>query len=74
MDEMKLNLTTKFMRGFLAKLLSKAIKKKFGCEINIHLSEIELDMVDGRIHAHVNADVDMGSDDFKKLVKTVYRD
>jgi hypothetical protein len=71
MDKLKLNLTTQFMRGVLAKIISRSIKKKYGYKIDIHFSEINLDMVDGRTHLHVNADVDLSSDEFKKIMKDI---
>lgn len=74
MDEMKLNLSTKFMRGVLAKLVSRKIKKEYGYKIDIYFSEISIDMKDGHTHAHVNVDLDMGSDEFKKLMKTIDED
>lgn len=74
MDEMKLNLTTKFMRGVLAKLISKMIKKKFGYKVDIHFSEIKLDMIDGQTHIHLNADAEMESDEFKKLLNAINED
>ena len=71
MDELKLHLSTRFMRGVLAKLLSKMIKKKLGYVVNIHFSEINLDMVDGEAHVHMCVDANMDSDEFKKLLKTI---
>lgn len=71
MDEVKLNLSTRFMRGVLAKMLSRAIKKKYGYKIDIYFSEIKLDMLDGETHAHLNVDLNMDSDEFKKLLKTI---
>ena len=73
-DEMKLNLSTKFMRGILAKLISRKIKKQYGYKIDIHFSEINFDMVDGQTHLHVNADVDLSSDEFKKIMKAIDED
>ena len=74
MDEMKLNLSTKFMRGVFAKLISRFIKKKYGYKVNIYFSEIKIDMIDGETHIHMNADAEMGSDEFKKLLKTINED
>ena len=74
MDEMKLSLSTKFMRGMLAKLISKLIKKKYGYKVEIHISEIDLDMMDGQTHIHANVDLNVGSDDFKKLLKDISED
>lgn len=74
MDEMKLNLSTKFMRGILAKLISRSIKKKYGYKVGLHFSEINLEMNDGQTHIHINADVDIDSDEFKKFLKTIFED
>ena len=74
MDEMKLSLSTKFMRGVLAKLISRHIKKKYGYKVDIHFSEIDLEMVDGQTHVHVNADLELSSDEFKKIMKNVNED
>lgn len=71
MDEMKLSLSTKFMRGALAKIVSRLVKKKFGYKVDLYFSEIKLDMVDGQTHVHLNVDLDMDSDEFKKLLKTI---
>jgi hypothetical protein len=71
MDEIKLSLSTKFMRGVLAKIISKLIKKKFGYKVDLYFSEIKLDMIDGQTHVHLNVDLDMDSDEFKKLLKTI---
>lgn len=74
MDEFKLNLSTKFMRGILAKLISRKIKKQYGYKIDIYFSEIKMDMLDGQTHLHVNVDLDMNSDEFKKLMKAIDED
>ena len=71
---MKLNLSTRFMRGVLAKLISRKIKKEYGYKIDIYLSEISIDMKDGNTRAHVNVDLDMSSDEFKKLMKAIDED
>lgn len=74
MDEMKLNLSTKFMRGLLAKLVSRHIKKKYGYKVDIYFSEIALDMIDGQTNAHLNVDLKLSSDEFKKIMKTIEED
>lgn len=66
MDEMKMKLSTKLMRGIVAKLISKAIYKNIGVKPIINISEIEAEMKDGKIHFHINAD---GEIDDRVLVK-----
>jgi len=71
MDEMKLKLSTRFMRGVLAKLISRRVKKVYGYKIDIFFSEIDLDMLDGQTHVHMNVDLDLSSDEFKKIMKAI---
>ena len=71
---MKLKLSTRFMRGVLAKLVSRKIKKQYGYKIDIYFSEIDLDMQDGQTHLHLNVDLDLSSDEFKKLMKAIDED
>jgi len=62
------------MRGVLAKLVSRKIKKQYGYKIDIYFSEIDLDMQDGQTHLHLNVDLDLSSDEFKKLMKAIDED
>ena len=66
MDEMKIKLSTRFMKGMVAKLISRAIYKNIGVKPDIHISEIEAEMKDGRIRFHINAG---GEIDQKILLK-----
>lgn len=71
MDELKLKLSTKFMRGFIAKLVSKTIYKKTGYNIDILLNEIEVNTEDGKIRLHINVDADVKNDEFVKIIKSI---
>lgn len=71
MDEMKLKLSTKFMRGMVAKLISKAISKKFGYEIEIEINEIEARIENGKVHIHANVDAETDNDELIKIVKSI---
>lgn len=71
MDELKLNLTTKFMRGILAKFIAKAIRKKLGCNVDILINQISVTAVDGKVHIHADIDGETTNDDLIKMVKTI---
>lgn len=70
MDEMNVNLRTKFMRGIVAKLLSRAISKKYGCKVNIRLDELDIRFVDGETTIHANVEAKLDSNEFKKIIKS----
>lgn len=71
MDEMKIRLSTKFMRGIITKLISRAIFNKYGYSIDIQLKEIEMENKEGKITIHANVDAEMETEVFAKIVKTV---
>lgn len=74
MDELKLCLSTKFMKGMLAKLISKMIRKKYGYKVNIHIEEIKMEVIDGRAKLHLNVDAELNSDEFKEIMKSICND
>lgn len=56
MDEMKLRLSTKFMKGIVERFIKKVIFKKCGIRPDITLNEISIEMSDGKVHFRINAD------------------
>lgn len=71
MDEMKLKLSTRLMRGIAAKLIAKSIKKKYGCKVKIQLNELDISVIDGDTSVLVNAEVTMDSKEFNEIIKKV---
>lgn len=70
MDELKLILNTKFMRGMVTKIIAKAILKKTGYQVDIDLNEISVEVIDGKAHLHVNADAAVNTSDLLNIVKS----
>lgn len=71
MDEMKLKLTTKFMRGLVAKLIAKFIYKKLGYKINIQLNDLDVSVLDGETSIGTNVEIKMDSKEFMNLMKSI---
>ena len=71
MDELKLKLSTKFMRGIVANLVSKAIAKKVGYNIDILLNEIEVKNEGGKIRLHIDADAEIENSEFVRMLKSI---
>lgn len=71
MDEMKLKLSTKFMRGIASKLISMVIRKKFGCKVDIHLNDLNISVIDGETKISTNVEASMNSDEFMRIMKTI---
>lgn len=74
MDELKLKLSTKFMKGIVANLISKALVKKLGYDIDILLNEIEVKSEDGKIKLHIDADAEVENSEFVKMLKSIRMD
>lgn len=71
MDELKLNLSSKLMRGIVTKLISKAVYKKTGYKIGIELNNINVEVINGRARIHINADAEINNDELMKIVRTI---
>ena len=70
MDELKLVLSTKFMRGIITKMIRKAIFKKTGYEIDIQINKIKVETYDDKICLHMDANAEINSEDFANIVKS----
>ena len=70
MDELKMSLSTKFMRGIVTKIISKAILKKTGYNVDIQLNEIKLETIDGKVCLHADVDAKIDNEDFINIIKS----
>ena len=70
MDELKLILGTKFMRGIVTKIIAKVILNKTGYHVDIDLNEIRAEVVDGKVHLHMNMDAAIETNDLINIIKS----
>ena len=71
MDEMRVKLSTRFMRNIVSKLIAKAIYKKYGYKVNIQLNELDAFVVDGDATVKLNVEARLKSDEFNKILKSI---
>lgn len=69
MDEMKIKLSTKFMRGIVSKLASKVIASKLGIKSDIQLNGISIEKINDKIHLHLDVDADIDESSLLKLTR-----
>ena len=69
-DEMKMKLSTKFMKNVLSKLISKALYKKLGYKIDIRLNDINVEFIDGETNIHADVDLKLDKEEFTKIIKS----
>ena len=71
MDEMKVKLSTKFMRSIVSKVISRAIYKKYGYRVDIQLNDLDVNIIDGETKIATNIEVKLESKEFMKIVKSL---
>ena len=71
MDELRVKLSTRFMRGIVARLIAKSIRKKYGYKIDIQLHDLDVWSMDGDTTIKLNTEVRMNSNEFKKIMKDI---
>lgn len=69
MDEMKVKLSTKFMRGLVSKLIARHIRKKYGLKVDIQLNELAVSVVDGDTQINTNVEIKLNSKEFMKIMQ-----
>lgn len=67
MDEMKIKISTKFMRDFVSKQIANFIFNKFGFKPEIQINELKLELVEGKICFHGNVDGKIDETDLLKV-------
>lgn len=71
MDELKMRLSTKFMKNMVSKIISKSVYKKTGYKVNVQLNKIDIEMVDGKIFIHADVDGEIENEEFMKIIKSI---
>lgn len=74
MDMFMLKLSTKFMKGTVAKIVSKSIHKKLGYKIYIQLNDVRIDNVDDDVKFHIDVDGKMNKTEFNRLMEDLTKD
>lgn len=70
LDEMKVKLSTKFMRNIVSKLIAKAIYKKFGYKVDIQLKDLDISVTNGEAKINTNVEVNIDNNEFMKIIKS----
>lgn len=71
MDELKMKLSTKFMRGIVSKLISKFVSKKLGYKVDIQLNDLDIAVIDGDANINANVEVKINNEEFMKIMKSI---
>jgi hypothetical protein len=74
MDEMKVKLSTKFIRNMVSKLIARAIYKKYGYKIDIQLNDLDISVIDGDTKIATNVELKVNSKEFMNIMKAINED
>lgn len=74
MDEMKLNLGSRWMRKLASKLIVKFIKKQFEIDTELELDELKFTYVDGDVVIKTELELRVNKHDAKKLLSKLEDD
>lgn len=66
-----MKIVSKFTRGVLSKIVKTVIHKKFGYDVNIQLNDVNVTIMDGKTHLHLDVDAEMDKDELIKILKNV---
>lgn len=67
MDEMRIKLHSRVLRGIVGKLISNAIQKSTGHKPNIRIKELGIETVDKRIAFNINLEGDISESVLYKI-------
>jgi len=65
MDEVKIE--SKPTRKFVSALVKMFVRKKFGYDVIVDLGGFRTTIIDEKVHIHLDVDLDMSPEEFKKL-------
>lgn len=71
MDELRVKLSTNFMKRIASKLLSKAIYKKTGHKVNVQINDFDFWSIDGDTTIKANVELKLNNEEFKKIIKSI---
>ena len=74
MDEMRINLSAKFMKGIVTKILRTVIRKKFGYDVDIQINDLVIVSNDGKVRIHADVDCETTNEEFAKIVKSITKE
>ena len=74
MDEMRIKLSTNFIKGIASKLIARAIYKKYGYKVNVRIEDLDIWSIDGETSLKVNVEAKLKSDEFNKIMKSIGED
>lgn len=69
MDEMKFE--SKFATGIASRIAKKAVRDKFGYNLDLQVNHFRTTVIDGKTHVHLDLDAELTQEELNKLLKQI---
>ena len=69
MDEMKIE--SKFARGLTSKLFEKVLRNKLGCDVEVQLNGLRVNILEDKTQVHLDVDLGASKEEVGKLLKSI---
>ncbi len=69
MDEMKIE--SKFTAAIASKLVERALRKKYGYNIDVTLNHFRTVVLDDKTHVHLDVDLELSKEQLNKLLEGI---
>lgn len=66
-----MKLLSKFTTGIVSKLAEVVMHKKLGVDADIALNALQVTVVDGKTHIHLDLDAELGKEELTRLLKHI---
>lgn len=71
MDEVKIKLSTQFLKDVFSKIISKMIYQKFGCKLDIQLNDLIIKFNEGKARLYLDVETEIGKEEFMKIAEII---
>lgn len=69
MDELRVKLSTKFMKGIVSKWIARTIRKTYGYKVKVQLNELDISSFNCDTTIKANVEIKINSDEFMKILQ-----
>ena len=66
-----MKLLSKFTTGIVSKLAEVVLHKKLGVDADIALNELQVTVVDGKTHIHLDLDAELSKEELTRLLNHI---
>lgn len=74
MDELRVKLSTKFMKGIVSKWIARTIRKTYGYKVNVQLDEFDLTSFNCDTTIKAKVEIKINSEEFMKILQEYDQD